>query len=69
MEFKWEGVKILKELGLNIRELKVDMKGNRDSLRKELENIERNQEKLENSFPEMQTELKPLKSRMNNAEE
>ena len=29
----------------------------------------RNQEKLENSFAVMQTELKALKSRMNNAEE
>ena len=28
----------------------------------------RSQEKLENSFVEMQTELKVLKSRMNNAE-
>ena len=35
----------------------------------ELENIRRNIEKLENSFAEMQTELKALKSRMNNAEE
>ena len=29
----------------------------------------RSQEKLENSFAEMQAELKALKSRMNNAEE
>ena len=29
----------------------------------------RNQEKLENSFAEMQTELKAPESRMNNAEE
>ena len=33
-----------------------------------LENVRRSQEKLENSFEEMQTELKALKSRMNNAE-
>ena len=39
-----------------------------DYFRKELENM-RNQEKLENSFAEMQTELKAPESRMNNAEE
>ena len=37
--------------------------------RKELENIRRSQEKLENSFAEIQTELKATMSRMNNAEE
>ena len=37
--------------------------------RKELENIRRSQEKLENSFAEIQTELKAIKSRRNNAEE
>ena len=37
--------------------------------KKELENIRRSQEKLENSLAEMQTELKAIKSRMNNAEE
>ena len=37
--------------------------------RKKIENIRRSQEKIENSFAEMQTELKALKSRMNNAEE
>ena len=45
------------------------MNNNADYFRKELENIKRNQEKLENSFAEMQTELKALKRRMNNAEE
>ena len=45
------------------------MNSNADSFRKELENIRRNQEILENSFAEMQTELKALKNRMNNAEE
>ena len=38
------------------------------TLKKELGNI-RSWEKLENSFPETQTELKALTSRMNNAEE
>ena len=45
------------------------MNNNTDSFRTELENIRRNQEKFENSFAETQTELKTLKSRMNNAEE
>ena len=45
------------------------MNSNEDSFRKELENIRRNQEKLENSFAEIQTGLKTPKSRMNNEEE
>ena len=40
-----------------------------DSFRKELENIMRSQDKLENSFAEIQPELKAIKTRMNNAEE
>ena len=40
-----------------------------DTLRKELENIRRSQEKLENSFAEIQTELKAVKTGMNYAEE
>ena len=62
IEFKKEVLKILKEL-------REDMNSNADSLRKELENIRRSQEKLENSFAEIQTELKAIKSRINNAEE
>ena len=62
IEFKREKVKIMKEL-------REDMNSNADSFRKELENIRRSQEKLENSFAEMQAELKALRSRMNNAEE
>ena len=58
IEFKREIVKIEKEMRLNIKELRVDMNSNADSFRKELENIKRNQEKLENSFAEIQTELK-----------
>ena len=49
-------------------ELREDMNSNSDSLRKELENIRRSQEKQENSFAEMQTELKAPKSRIYNAE-
>ena len=52
-----------------LKELREDMNSNADSFRKELENIRRSQEKLENSFAEMQTELKLLKSKVNNAEE
>ena len=52
-----------------MKELRVDMTTNADYFRKEIENIRRSQEKLENSFAEMQAELKALKSRMNNAEE
>ena len=61
-------MKILKELRLNIKELRADMNSNADSFRKELENMS-NIEKIENSFTEVKTELKALKSRMNNAED
>ena len=49
--------------------LRADTNSNADHFRKELENVRRSQDKLENSFAEMQAELKALKSRMNNAEE
>lgn len=58
IEFEREVLKILKELREN-------MNNNADSFRKELENIRRSQEKLENLFSEIQTELKAIKSRMN----
>ena len=51
-----------------MKELRADINSNADYFRKEGENIRRSQEKLENSFAETQTELKPLKSKMNNAE-
>ena len=60
-------MKILKELRLNIKELRVDKNSNADSFTKEIQGGM--QEKLENSFAEMQAELKALKGRMNNAEE
>ena len=60
IEFKREVLKILKDLRENMN--------NADSLRKELENM-RSKEKLENSFAEIQTELKAIKTRMNNVEE
>ena len=49
--------------------IRTDIGSDADYFRKGLENIRRSQEKLENSFVEMQVELKALKSRMNNAEE
>ena len=52
-----------------MKELRVDMNSNADYFRKELENIRRSQEILENSFAEMKAELKALNSRKNNAEE
>ena len=56
LEFKREIVKILKEL-------RDDTNSNADTLRKELENIRRSQEKLENSLAEIQTELRAVKTR------
>ena len=56
-EFKREVVKILKELKVNMKELRADMNNNADSFRKEPENIMRNIEKLGNSFTEMQIKL------------
>ena len=52
-----------------LKELRADMNRNTDYFRKELGNIRRNQEKLQNSFAETQAGLKVLKNRMNNAEE
>ena len=68
-KFKKEIVKILAELRVNMKELWMDMNSNEDSFEKELENIRRNHEKLENSSAEMQTGFKSLKSRKDNAEE
>ena len=59
-EFKKERVKIMKELRANMKELRTDMKSNADYFKKELENIRSSQEKLENSFAELQVELKAL---------
>ena len=62
LEFKREIVKILEEL-------REDTNSNADTLRKELENKRRSQEKPEDAFAEIQTELWAVKTRMNNAEE
>ena len=45
-------MKILKELRLNIKELREVMNHNADYFRNELENIRKNIEKLENSYAE-----------------
>ena len=58
MELKREIVKILKEL-------REDKNNNIDSLIKDIQNIRRSQEKVENSFAEIQTELKAIKTRTN----
>ena len=41
-------MKILKEFRLNIKELRADINRAADYFRKEVENIRKNQEKLEN---------------------
>ena len=45
-----------------LKELRADMNSNADYFRKERENIRRSQEKLKNSFAEMQAELRVLKN-------
>ena len=45
-----------------MKKLRADMNGNADYFIMELENIKRSQEKLENSFAEMQAELRTLKN-------
>ena len=47
-EYKRKIVKILKELRVNMKELREDKNSNVDYFRKELENIRRNQEKIRN---------------------
>ena len=42
----------MKELRMNMKELRVNMNSNADYFRKEIENKRRSQEKLENSFVE-----------------
>ena len=51
-----------------LKELKTDISSNANHFRKELENLRRCKEKLENSFVEAKAELKTFNSRMNNAE-
>ena len=52
-----------------MKELRADMNSIADCFKKELGNIRRSQEKLEHSFAEIQTELRAVKTRVNNAEE
>ena len=51
-KFKKEIVKLLKELRVNIKELRGDKNSSADYFRKESENIRRSQYKLQNSFTE-----------------
>ena len=67
-KFKKEIVEILKELKMDMKELRAGMNSDVDYSRNELENVRRRQEKLENSFAKMQAKLKAMKSGMNNAE-
>lgn len=53
----------------NTEELRKVIDRNADYCKKELESMRRNQEKLENSFAEMKTELKAMNNSMNNAKE
>ena len=52
-----------------MKELRLDINSNSYYSSKKLENIRKSQEKLENSSAEMQTEIKALKSIINNSEE
>ena len=52
---------VQREIVKILKELREDMNSNADALRTELENIRRSQEKLENSFAEIQTELRVVK--------
>ena len=52
-----------------LKELRKIINRNANYCKKELESIRRNQEKLENSFAEMKTQLKAMNNSMNNAEE
>ena len=61
-KFKRDVLKIQKEIT-------VDMNSKAVYFRKKLEIIRWNQDKIENSFAEIQAELKTMKSRMNKAEE
>ena len=51
------------------KEVRTSINANADYSKKELENIRRSHENLENSFAEMKVDIKALNSRMNNAEE
>ena len=52
-----------------MKELKRAIDRNADYYKKELETINRNKEKLENSFTEVKAALKTMNSKMNNEEE
>ena len=51
------------------KELRKAINRNADNCKKELETIRKSQEKLDNLFAEMKTELMRMNSRMTNTEE
>lgn len=52
-----------------LKELRKDIYRNAEYCKKEPETIKKNKEKIENSFAEKKVQLKPVKFRMNTAEE
>ena len=52
-----------------LKELSKIINRNADNCKKELETIRKSQEKLDNLFAEMKTELMTMNSRMTNTEE
>ena len=62
-------IKFKKEIMKILKEVRKAIDRNADYQEKELENINRRQEKLENSFAETKAELKSTNSKLNNAEE
>ena len=52
-----------------LKRFREDKHCNSDSLRKEIENIRRSQENLENSFADLQCELRAVRAGRNNAGE
>ena len=70
MEEQWDRL-LQSNNGSNeiLKELRKAINRNADNCKKELEIIRRSQEKLENSFAEMKTELMRMNSRMTNTEE
>ena len=55
----------MKELWVNMKAVRADMNSNAGYFRRELEDKRRSQEKLENSFAAMQTELKITEEQRN----
>lgn len=52
-----------------LKELRKDIYRNAEYCKKEPETVKKNKEKIENSFAKKKAQLKPVKLRMNTAEE